>query len=61
MRWGNINMQKTKIKNAIAVSGVIGGILALNSVKAHAVELMAYPMMVTNKILIADHQIKDKL
>ena len=32
-------MQKTKIKNAIAVSGVIGGMLALNSVQAHAVEL----------------------
>ena len=30
-------MQKTKIKNAIAVSGVIGGMLALNSVQAHAV------------------------
>ena len=39
MRWGNINMKKTKIKNAIAVSGVIGGMLALNSVQAHAVEL----------------------
>ena len=32
-------MKKRKIKKIIAISGVIGGILALNSVKAHAVEL----------------------
>ena len=32
-------MQKRKIKKIIAISGVIGGILALNSVQAHAIEL----------------------